>query len=111
MTSLSAGWRLLAASSLPAAIATALRGRWTPTLRLRGLTRRGRFTSLEAGLVVTLATDSTLRLHRPADRLVAALRVKNALRQSAEASWCSRCLQPASTNRRSGASTPPHTCH
>src|SRR5437773_8649858 len=57
MTNLSAGWRRLATSRLKGAIARVLRGRWTPTLHLRGLTRRGRFTSLEAGLVVILVTE------------------------------------------------------
>src|SRR2546422_1787440 len=57
MTNLSAGWRRLATSRLRGAIARVLRGRWTPTLHLRGLTRRGRFTSLEAGLVVILVTE------------------------------------------------------
>src|SRR5439155_13804391 len=57
MTSLSAGWRRLAASRLRGAMTSARRGQWTPTLRLRGLTRRGRFTSLEAGLVATLVTE------------------------------------------------------
>src|SRR5207244_13428765 len=57
MTSLSAGWRRLAASRLRGAMTSARRGQWTPTLRLRGLTRRGRFTALEAGLVATLVTE------------------------------------------------------
>src|SRR5438128_3398602 len=78
MTSLSAGWRRRAASRLRGAMTTARRGHWTPTLRLRGLTRRGRFTSPEAGLVVTLVTDSTpSRLHSPAQQLVAADKMEN----------------------------------
>src|SRR5437667_7783258 len=60
MTSRNAGWLRLAASPLRGAMTTARRGHWTPNLRLPGPTRRGRFTSLEAGLVVTLATDTPL---------------------------------------------------